>query len=405
MPTDTPAPVDSFVAWAVRRNPRLRAARAMAEAARWVPPQKRSLPDPTLGFGLFVDPVETRVGPQRRLWVLSQRFPFFGKLRLRGEVAERDAAIADAQAEAVRLDVSQRTKRAFWSYAEAVRVLAILEEERSVLERMEAVAETRYASGLVSQQDVLKAQLALSNLENERLLWRQRWVQAKARLAALLDLPPEAPLPPPALGGLPEDLPPLERLVELARRSRPELLATREGVEKARAQRALARREFFPDFSVGVQWIQVGDGPLVQFDDNGQDAWAVRFGMNLPLQIGRRKAAVAEAAALESKWRHESEAVAVEIDNAVEEAYRRTRWALDQVRLYRSSILPQAEQTFRASEAGYRTGRVDFLNFLDSERMWLEAKRMAERAIARFGQSLADLERSVGIAGSLTELE
>jgi len=81
----------------------------------------------------------------------------------------------------------------------------------------------------------------------------------------------------------------------------------------------------------------------------------------------------------------------------VNELYHEVKTDEEQINLYRYSLLPQAEQAFKASEVGYLAGKVDFLNLLDSERMILMIKTGYHKSIADFGKSLAQLERVVGI--------
>ena len=69
---------------AVEQNPSLMARYKAFEVAMTRVQQINALPDPTLSFGYFVSPVETRVGPQRARFSLTQMFPWFGTLRLKG---------------------------------------------------------------------------------------------------------------------------------------------------------------------------------------------------------------------------------------------------------------------------------------------------------------------------------
>jgi outer membrane protein TolC len=81
----------------------------------------------------------------------------------------------------------------------------------------------------------------------------------------------------------------------------------------------------------------------------------------------------------------------------VEAARARARAARERLERFENAILPQAEAAFASSEASYRTGRVDFLDYLDSERMLLEMRRDYAMVKADFGLQLAALERAVGL--------
>jgi len=272
----------------------------------------------------------------------------------------------------------------------------VVEEERRVLARMQDVAQVKYASGLVSQQDVLKAQLALSRIEDELTRLRRNMVTVKSRLNRLLNRPPAAELPEPR-AELPDfELGDVQRYFELARGKRPELSLARAAIEKAVRGKRLAKREYFPDLTLSLQYVRVGERPMPTLPENGKDAALIKAAINVPLWFGKLRAGVKEAVAKLSMARHKKEAVEISISSEVQDAYERVDTARDLVTLYESVIIPQAEQTFQASEVGYQTGEVDFLNYLDSERMLLAAKKAYYAVVADLGKQLAYFERTLG---------
>jgi len=389
--------LDDLVAYALANNPMLMAYADEEKAARYVPPQKRALPDPMLSFGYFARNVETRVGPQEDSWMITQKFPFFGKLSLAGQVAEKEAEIARRNYQAKTLDLVEQVKAAYFDYYRVYQVTRVVEEERDVLRHMQEVAQVKYASGQASQQDVLKAQLALSRVEDELTRLRRRMVTAETRLNRLLNRAPLAPLPEPR-AELPRiDLGEVESYFRLARERRPELSLARAAVEKADRARRLARRQYFPDLTLSFQYVRVGERPLATLPENGKDAAFLKASINLPLWFGKLSAGVKEADAKLAMARHRREAVETAISTEVRDAYERVEAARDLVDLYERVIIPQAEQTFRASEAGYQTGEVDFLDYLDSERMLLAVRKAYYNVVADLGKETAYFERTLGV--------
>lgn len=387
--------VESFVAVALEQNPALQASQHRADAARAEVGTHGVLPDPVLGFGYFIEQPETRVGPQESAWMLNQRFPFFGKLSLDRKIARASADIAERSHAQAALDLRYDVARAFYEYYGVTRVGSVLAEERELLQRMEEVAQVRYAAGLVRQQDALKAQLSLSQVEDEIQVNDRHRADVEARLNTLLNQQPGTPLPEPVVSDSVEDVPPVEPLVQAAIAERPEIQSAQLEVDRALDARARAHRDYYPDLTLGAQYIQVGkrDIPL---EDNGKDIFQVSASINIPLWFGKRSAAVQRAEADAARARSTRGSWETRIANDVHDAHEHARIAHDRVVLYRDVIIPQAQQTFRASEADYQTGETNFLNYLDSERMLLSVRRKYYDVVADYGAQRALLERTVG---------
>ncbi len=388
--------VESFVRVALDANPTLAAASYRADATRFAAQTHGALPDPMIAFGYYIETPETRVGPQQWMLLLNQRLPFFGKRGLDRAIATRTADIADRAVDRQRLDLRYDVELAFYEYYRITRTESVLNEELDVLTRMEQVAQVRYASGLVSQQDALKAQIALSQVQDEINVINSRKADVDARLNTLLNRPPASPLPTPVSADSVMAVPPVESLVETALRKRPEVQSAQVEIERAHDAHTLAHREYFPDLTVGAQYVQVGERDMAGLMDNGKDIFQVNAAINIPLWIGKRSAAVDQANADAARAQSEKMSWEVRIRNDVYGACERVRLAGDRVELYRGLIIPQAEQAFRASEADYQTGKADFLTYLDSERVLLSARRQYFSVVSDYGAQWAMLSRTVG---------
>lgn len=394
--TELDGTVQSFVAVAMEQNPSLQASRHRADAARENVGTHGALPDPMLGFGYFIETPETRVGPQESALMLNQRFPFFGKLSLDRKIASRTADISERAYDRDVLELRFNVQRAFYEYYAVTRIAGVLKEEHDLLERMEQIAQVRYSSGLVRQQDALKAQLAHSQVQDEIQVIDRRRSDVEARLNALLNRRPGSPLPEPVVPDSLETVPSIDSLVEIALAERPEVRSAQIEIERAKDSRSLARRNYFPDLTLGAQWIQVGERDMPGLEDNGKDIFQVNASINIPLWTGKRGAAVGRAEADEARASSVKSAWEVRISNDVHDAVKKAQIAHDRVVLYRDVIIPQATQTFQASESDYQTGEADFLNYLDSERMLLAVRRKYFDVMADYGAKRALLERTVG---------
>jgi len=395
--------VESFVNAAIAANPMLAATRHRADATRSAAGTRGVLPDPMFGFGYFISTPETRVGPQEWGLTLNQRLPFFGTLSLERRIATHTADVADRGYDRQLIDLRYDVERAFYEFYAVVRNAEVLDQERDLLARMEAVAQVRYGSGLVSQQDALKAQVSLSQIDDEIQVIDRRRVDVVARLNTLLNRPLSAELPAPVGVDSLMAAPPLAALVDVALQRRPEIQSTQSEIDRAHDSRSLAKRGYLPDLTLGAQYVNVGDAVMPNQPGSGKDIWQVNASVNIPIWFNRRSAAVDQAEADAARARSERVSWETRVRNEVESARERVRIARERVALYRHGILPQAEQTFLASEADYQTGKADFLTYLDSERMLLSVRRKYFEVVADYGAQQALLEHTVG--ASLASVE
>lgn len=392
---DSPLELAAVIDVALRDNPELLAANAQWLAAQERPAQARSLEDPVLGYRYFARSVETRVGPQEHRIGLAQRVPFFGKLGLREQVAVREAERLRADYEAKQVAIVARVKTVYYDLYMAQKAIEITEENLDILRRLARIATSKYAAGKVSQQDVLKAQVELSQLANELLTLRQKKETAGAALNLLVNRPPEAPL------GIPGEfvITPVTRMAEELQREAlarsPVLRALEEDIRKRRARVALARRQYYPDFLLGVDYIQVGGGSTRNPED-GKGAVIFKMGVTLPIWRGKLKAGEREAErALEASLK-QHEAVKSKVLFEVSDGVVKVKTAADIVELYATTLLPQAEQSLKAATIAYGADRADFLNLLESQRALLTLRLGYYRALVDFQQRLAEVERAVG---------
>jgi outer membrane protein, heavy metal efflux system len=380
-----PSTLDDYLALARAGNANVASTVARARAAREHVGVAKGFPDPGLIYGYYTAP-EWMKGRQEI--ILQQEVPFPGKRGLRGEIASRGAAMAERTADVMVLEVDFEVKMAFFQYVGLTEIARVLGNEADLLRRMRDVASVRYESGTAEQQDVLKVDLRLSRLADETTVNRREIAATRARLNELIGRVATAPLPDPTWTGPDASVIDRAALADSALIRRPEIAGVREELAMAEASRRLAKREFIPDFMFAVDY---------EFGGEEQGWWEWMVGVNLPIWIGKRRAMVREAEAMQNSAEHRMREETLRTLSEVEAATARARAARERLERFENSILPQAEAAFASSEASYRTGRVDFLDYLDSERMLLEMRRDYAMVRADFGMQLAALERAVGL--------
>jgi outer membrane protein TolC len=376
---------------ALSNNPELAAWRQRWEAAREEIPQARALDDPELTVTQWAIPSNFRLFGAEETWIgLGQRFPFPGKRSLRGEVAARSADVSEQDYQAKRRDVAASVKAVYVQLALIQRMIDLHQEHQALLERFLAIAEQKYAVGQVAQQDLLKAQVELAKLHNSLLEIEQERVATQAELNRLLNRPPGITLGQPDLAPVrPLELT-VEELQQQALQSRPELAAAALLIQQQERAKSLARKNFLPDVMVELFYWNV---------HSGANQWQTNLKLNLPwIFQSKYDARLRQAAAEESQARAEYAALHGRTRAELEALFAKVKTAEQRIEIYQSGVLPQAEQSLEAARIGYQAGKVEFLSLIDSERMLLDLQLEYYDALARFWQSLAELERTAGIA-------
>lgn len=381
--------LDDAVAVALRDNAGLRASEARWQAMQERPQQARALPNPMLTCGAMdaADGGRWPSANEKRLMV-QQEFPWFGKRDLREGIARQDAEAMRQELEMQKRELTLSVKETYFDLYGVQHALILTRQDGDMLRRMVTLAETMYANGERTQQDALKAKSEMPMLQQRLLDLGAQEDALKARLNMLLNRPAETPIgvavTPPAtnLYGRIEDF-------MAAAATRPEIRAAEAQVARYELESQLMAKEKRPDYRLGAEYRRFG---------NADDMVMLTIGMDLPIRSSKYEAGIREAEKMKasSEATRESEIRRSALD--VQNAWFKLRAARDTLDLYRGRLVPDAIARFEASEAGYRTGKVDFLDLLESQRFLLAAHIMIALTEGNIGMQTARLERAVGVS-------
>lgn len=390
-----PHPVEDYVQFALGQNPDIQAARKRMEAFAHQVPVAASLQDPMAGMTFFPAQVETAAGQQQFALSASQKVPWFGKLNARAAVAESQTNVARAQLAAVELATIEKVKRAYYELYFIQQAIAVTEADQKLLGEIRDVANSRYKTGKASQQDVLRADLEISNIENELIRLRQRLESGQARLARVLHVAPQTRVR--ALDRLsPEQAPQdMDWLQRQAVGARPELHAQLAALERDQNGVELARLDYKPDVTLGATWIDVASAGLSPVA-NGADSFMLTAGINLPIYRKRLDSSVRSAEARAVSTAREYDSLKDATLEEVMDLFAKAQSQQDLLKLFREDILPKARHTLEVSSSAYNVGEVDFLTLIDNWRQLLRYEVTYHRIEASLRQVLAELERVVG---------
>jgi outer membrane protein TolC len=389
--------VQGLLEHARAQNPELASMRLEAEAAAQRVQPAGALPDPVLrvelmnvnnygndaGFNLL----PSKVGETR--YTLMQMLPAWGKRDLRRDVAAADVQQATARTAGAWAELAMRIKTGYARYYLASQNERLTREILDLMGRIEQIAQARYSGGLVVQQDAIRAQIEQTTMRSELIMLEAERRQARARLNALLAREAAAPLAEPvALRPLPA-VSALEAaaLAQRARANNPQLAAEDAKLRGAEKSRELARRNRYPDVTLGLTPTQMGSRIT---------SWGVMVEVNIPLQQTTRRAQEAEAEAMVGAARSRSQAVANQLVGDLGENLAALEAARGTEALVANQSLPQSELSLRSAIASYENGKLDFTALLEAQRQIRKARMDRLKAQAEAQMRLAEIERIVG---------
>jgi len=398
-PAESSARLTDAIARATAQNPEVVSMEARIAASRHRVAQSNALPDPELELGLKDVPVSnpslTRDDFTMEMIAARQRFPASGKLEAQERAAQ--AELEGMQAEHARhvVEIAADVADAFFRLGELDRRIAIAQETRSRLSDAVTASRERYQVGKGIQADVLRANLEKTALDDRLASLAAARRSEAARFNALQSLPASAPVEPVELAAEVQTqitTHPLSGSGDLTREAEsqsPAVVSAAAQVRRAEEGLSQAKLERRPEWMLSGYY-----GHRVNFED----LFGVSVSLSLPWLHPRRldERQAERQAELESA-RADLAAARNSLARDIDQAFAELERNRDQSRLYRDSILPQAEINYRASSEAYAVGAIDFLTYVRSATdLDMYESESAERQ-AGVGRALAMLQKASGI--------
>jgi cobalt-zinc-cadmium efflux system outer membrane protein len=388
--------VDQLVDEALQNNPEILAAKKRWEVYKERIPQARALEDPMFGFGIINLPTSFSFHQEAmtmKEFSISQRFPFFGKRKLTGEMAGKEAEAVFTDIQGKIHQVIRDVKTAYYDLSHVYRSTQVTQRNKEILENFAKIAETRYSVGEGIQQDVLKAHVEVSKMVDDLIMLSQKKRALEAKLNALLNRPPETPV------GEPEEVIfkkfpfTIEELQKMALEMNPALQGMKKMIEAKEKAYALAKREYYPDFNLRFAYGQRDKLMGMRQDD-------MLTGMveiNIPIfykSKQERKVAetMADIKSAEAQYQSMKNEILFMIADMGSMAQRVER----QIDLYKTGVIPQASLQVNSALSSYRVNRADFLTLLDSQMTLYKYELEYHLALTEYEKRVASLGAAVG---------
>jgi cobalt-zinc-cadmium efflux system outer membrane protein len=391
--TGMPTPLAPLVAEAEANNSQISAADHSWKAATHVAQQVTILPNPQFTVQSF------SVGSPKPLagfsnsdfayvgFGASQDLPYPGKLRLKGEVADREAETQHAQADVLRVSVAEQVKLIYLRLAYLGATLSILQRNDDVLQQLVQSALSRYSVGQGSQADVLKAQIEHTKILREVTLHHEEMGQLQAGLKQLLHRSQDsADIVPESLAVTPLRYT-TQELQALTEEHNPAVHMNTTAVQKQDAQLKAVQRDNKPDFSAGYMFQQTGGGY--------RDYYMLTLNMRLPRRK-RVEGEVAEATELLNRSKQDLDSQVQQQLAEVQEQYTAATSATELLKEYQEGLLPQSEAAFHAEQAAYQSNKQQFAPVLASLLDVLSFEHDYQQALLDHETALARLETLTG---------
>jgi len=391
--------VDQLVEEAIQNNPEILAAKQKWEVFKEKVPQARALPDPMFGFGIVNLPTNFSFRDEDMTMKevsISQMFPFYGKRKLMGEMAEKESEAVFNEIQEKVNRIIKEVKLVYYNLSHVYRAMVVVDRNKRILEDFAKIAEARYSVGEGIQQDVLKAHVEVSKMVDELIMLGQRKNALEAKLNSLLNRPPEAQV------GEPEEvifrkLPfTLEELQKMALEMNPTLKGMKKMIEAKKKAYALAKREYYPDFNFKFAYGQRDNsrGPEVM---KRRDMLTGMMEMNIPIfykskqdrKVAETKAEILGAEAQYRAMKNEIFYMVADMSSMIQRVER-------QIDLYKTGIIPQASLQINSAMSTYRVNKADFMTLLDSQMTLFKYELEYHQALTEFEKNVASMGAAIG---------
>ncbi|MBN1635756.1 MAG: TolC family protein [Deltaproteobacteria bacterium] len=388
--------LEDYLAYAAIHNEGLMAAYESWQAELEKVSQSAALPDPRLSYTYYIEEVETRVGPQRHRFGIQQSFPWMGTLSAREDVARSRAQSSQQAYEALKISLLYQIKQNYYELYYLNRAVRIEQENRELLSFIEKVVSTRYEVGSAQHAALIKSQVELARIDEKISNLEEQVMPVKANLNAILDRPPGSLMTVPESITIEEVAIDDEQLKGLCRQHNPELKALDSSMASQKTGIALAGKDFYPDVTLGFDYIYTDEARMPGVDDSGKDPILGTISLNVPIwrgkyNAGRNEAQAKYQAAYGKRQEKENELIA-----KLEMAIFRLRDARRKMALYRESLIPKAQQLLSITQQSFAAGTSDFLDLIDAQQTLLDLQLAYERSRTDHAKSWAELEMIAG---------
>ncbi|AEL28285.1 MULTISPECIES: TolC family protein [Cyclobacterium] len=385
--------LDDYLKIAAENNPGLQAKYREFEAAIQKVEQVNTLPDPNFSFGYFISPVETRVGPQRARFSLTQMFPWFGTLKAQGDAA---ALMAEAKYQSF-LDARNRlyyqVAAAYYPLYELNQWKEIERENIEILESYKTITNKKFENGAGTMVDFLRVDIMLKDAKTNLSILNDKEVPLLTRFNKLLNREEDALV-------IVEDSLFAQALPDNFRKdslltNNPMLEELDLKIASSEASEEVAYKQGLPKFGVGLDYVMVGERTDLASDmaapqDNGKNALMPMVSVSIPIFRSKYKAAVKEAQLMQESFALQKEDFANTLTSNYEMSWFEIQQQQELLELYDQQI-QESNQALNLLFTAYGNSGKEFEEVLRMQQQLLKYEKMKATAETQYQIALARL--------------
>lgn len=364
---------------AAKNNPGLKAKFNEYMAALEIAPQVKALPDPNIAFGYFIQPIETRVGPQRFKISVTQMFPWFGTLKSKENVAIQSAKAKYEAFEDAKSSLYNEVRSTYYNLYFNYKAIDITLENIDILRIFRKLAVIKVEAGLVSAVDEYRIEMEVGDLENQLARLRDMQFVLEVMFNNLLNVNTDTEIYIPDLLSSNDISLSRQAALDSIRAGNHQLLSIDFQSAALSYKREVVNKQGKPDFSIGLDYIAVSKG---KDDLAGTDAFMFpKIGITIPLYRSKYKAMINEVIYLETAKENEKIERTNILETLFENWWKDYRDADRRIQLYHSQ-LELANKSLNLLETQYATGNSNFEELLRMERKVLKYNLELEKSRA-----------------------
>ncbi len=376
--------LEAYLQAAAEQNPGLKAKFNLYLAALEKVHQEGTLPDPTVSFGYFISPIETRVGPQRFRLSLSQMFPWMGTLKVREQAASSMARIRFYEFEEARNQLFLQVRHKWLELYEIRRELSIMQESLDLLRSYEPVTKTKYEANLVSLADLIRVQISIDNAESQLKVLALKWEPALSNFNTLLnrELNLDVVLPDSIM---------IEEVSHYSQDSiaahQPLIHSVNASLDALEHESALAALKRKPNIGFGLEYAMIGRRSDAMVADNGKDVLMPTVSLSLPVFKKKNRAYTREVALKKESYMAQRDQVTNELNNDWIKAENQMKSALEELNLYEAEI-EKTQVLLRILTSEYTNNHRDFEDLLSAQQRLLQLQLALVKARVKYCHGL-----------------
>jgi outer membrane protein TolC len=373
--------LDEYYKIAAENNPGLQALYKEYEAALQKVQQVNTLPDPTFSFGYFISPVETRVGPQKTKFSLTQMFPWFGTLKAQGNVA---ALLAEAKFQNF-MDAQNKLyfklATAYYPLYELKDFVRIEQENIYILKSYKTIANQKFKNGTGTMVDVLRVDIMLKEAQTNLEILRDKEKPLLTTFNKLLNRPDNEPVQ--ISDSLKAEILSDDYRKDSLVAYNPKLKALDLKLQASQAAEFAAQKQGLPKLGVGLDYVLVGKRTDISIPDNGKDVLMPMVSISIPIFRSKYKASVKEALLMQESYTLQKQ----ELTNTLFSEYDMV-WFQVQQQLQLISLYEQQAQTTQQSLnllfTSYENSGKEFEEVLRMQQQLLKYQKMSATALTQY---------------------